>query len=281
MSDLYLSIGALSTTPYYLSGLGVNIYSMDELCFYLVRDSYILDSDLVDIKLCDYIETQMMLPTIADKLRDLIERNAAVGEMVTTILEHTGYCDADEIKKIRQILVDNASLSFARKRKLRGDNLFKAGKYARAIEEYQYVLTNMEKDEDVELQSAIYHNIASAYAQMFLFDKVAEYYKLAYETDGNQESLVLYLAAMRMRMRGDDFDRMVVRCGYEDHLILEAQRRLAIAENAELESGYEEDMMKMIELRADGHTLEARRLGDEILDKWKQDYRRSVDAGYV
>ena len=281
MSDLYLSIGALSTTPYYLSGLGLNIYSMDELCFYLVRDSYILDSDLVDIKLCDYIENQMQLPSIAEKLRELIEKNAAVGEMVTTILEHTGYCDEDEIRKIRQILVDNASLSFAHKRKMRGDNLVMAGKYARAIEEYQYVLSNMEKDEDPELQSAIYHNIASAYAQMFLFDKVAEYYKLAYETDGNQESLILYLAAMRMRMKGDDFDRMVVRCGYEDHLILEAQQRLAVAENSELESGYETDMLHIIELKADGHASEARRLSDELLDKWKQDYRRSVDAGYV
>ena len=76
MSKIYLSIGSLSPIPYYLSGLGVNIYSMDELCFYLVRDSYILDNDLVDIKLCDYIENQLNLSVISDCLRGMIERNA-------------------------------------------------------------------------------------------------------------------------------------------------------------------------------------------------------------
>ena len=281
MADLYLSIGALSTTPYYLSGLGVNIYSMDELCFYLVRDSYILDSDLVDDKLCDYIEEQMELPSIADKLRELIENNAPVGEMVTTILERTGYCSEDEIKKIRQILVDNASLSFSAKRKLRGDNLVRAGKYARAIEEYQYVLKSMDPKDDPELASSILHNIGSAYAQMFLFDKVADYYRRAYELDGNKESLTMYLAATRMRMKHEEFERMVVRCGYDEKIIIDAQKRLAMAENSELESSYEGDVRKMLRLRDDGRISEAELLSDDIIDKWKQDYRRSVDAGYL
>ena len=281
MADLYLSIGALSTTAYYLSGLGVNIYSMDELCFYLVRDSYILDADLVDVKLCDYIDDQLELPSIADKLRGLIEKDAPVGEMVTTILEMTGYCSAEEIRNIRQVLVDNASLSFSRKRKLRGDNLVRAGKYARAIEEYQYVLSSMDKDEDPELKSAIYHNIASAYAQMFLFDKVAEYYKKAFDTDGSEESLILYLSAMRMRMKGEEFERMVVRCGYEDRIVYEAQKRLSDAENSAVESAYEPDMAHLVELKDDGMNSEAKALREEMLDRWKQDYRRSVDAGYL
>lgn len=281
MADLFLSIGALATTPYYLQGLGLNIYSMDELCFYLVRDSYILDSDLIDTKLCDYIEDQLKLPTIADKLRELIEKNSPVGEMVTTILELTGYCDSDEIRKIRQILVDNATLSFSRKRKLRGDRLLTSGKYARAIEEYQYVLSNMEKDEDIELKSAIYHNIATAYAQMFLFDKVVEYYKKAFDTDGNEESLKLYLAAMRMRMKGEEFERMVVRCGYEDKIVYDAQKKLAEAENSEITGEYASQVGRMIALKQDGKISESESVSEEILDKWKQDYRRFVDAGAV
>lgn len=281
MADVYLSIGALSTTPYYLSGLGVNIYSMDELCFYLVRDTYILDADLIDLKLCDYIEEQLKLPSIAEQIRELISQNAAVGEMVTTLLEATGYCDEEEIKAIRRILVDNASLSFTRKRKLRGDNLVKAGKFSRAIEEYQYILSNMEKDEEPELKSAIYHNIASAYAQMFMFDKVITYYKKAYETDGSQESLILYLAATRMRMKGEDFERMVVRCGYEDNIVYEAQKRLSLAENSDLESVYEEEMRHIINLKGEGATSVVKELQGELLDKWKHDYRRSVDAGYI
>lgn len=281
MSQLYLSIGELSTTPYYLSGLGLNIYSMDELCFYLVRDSYILDNDLVDIKLCDYIEEQLHLKSIADILRNLINENAAVGEMVTTLLEKTGYCDDEEIRRIRQILVDNASLSFAAKRKLRGDNLVKSGKYSRAIEEYQYVLSHVSSQDEPELCSAIMHNIASAYAQMFLMDKAVEYYKKAYEIDGNKESLTLYLSAKRMQLRGEEFDRMVVRCGYDERIIIDAQRRLQRAEDEELESEYVADVQHIIDLKAKGRVADADRECGIILDKWKQEYRRSMDAGYL
>lgn len=281
MSQLYLSIGSLATTPYYLSGLGLKIYSMDELCFYLVRDSYILDSDLIDGKLCDYIEEQLCLKSIADKLRELLEQNAAMGEMVTTLLEMTGYCDEEEIRKIRQILVDNASLSFAAKRKQRGDNLVRSGKFTRAIEEYQYVLSHVKVEDEPELCSAIMHNIASAYAQMFLLDKAVEYYKKAYETDGNKESLTLYLSAKRMQMKGDDFDRMVVRCGYDDSTIFDAQKRLQKAENDELESEYVEDVQNIINLKANGRVADATKECAHILDKWKQDYRRSMDAGYL
>jgi len=280
MSDLYLSIGSLAQTPYYLSGLGINIYSMDELCFYLVRDSYILDNDLVDIKLCDYIEEHLNLKNIADTLREMIERNAAVGEVVTTLLEMTGYCKGEEIKKIERILVDNASLSSANKRKLRGDNLVRSSKFTRAIEEYQYVLSCISEEEEPQLYSSILHNIASAYAQMFLMDKAIEYYKRAYELDGNTESLILYLAAMRMKMKGEDFDRMAVRCGYEDRIILEAQRRLSTAKNEKLSSEYVEDVQKIIDLRSEGRIAEADREISLVLDKWKQDYRRSMDAGY-
>lgn len=281
MSKIYLSIGSLSPIPYYLSGLGVNIYSMDELCFYLVRDSYILDNDLVDIKLCDYIENQLNLSVISDCLRGMIERNAPVGEMVTTILEKTGYCDDDEIRKIRQVLVDNASLSFASKRKLRGDNLVKAGKYTRAIEEYQYVLSSIKCEDEPELYSSILHNIASAYAQMFLMDKAIEYYKKAYDADGNVESLTLYLSAKRMKMRGEEFDRMVVRCGYDDKVIIDAQRRLQKAENEELDSDYVSDVQNILDLKSKGRVSEAERESETVLDKWKRDYRCSMDAGYL
>lgn len=281
MSKIYLSIGSLSQTPYYLSGLGVNIYSMDELCFYLVRDSYILDNDLVDTKLCDYIEEQLGLTTIADCLRNLINENAPVGEMVTTLLEKTGYCDEEEIKRIQKILVDNASLSFAAKRKLRGDNLVKAGKYTRAIEEYQYVLSSVDSSEEPDLYSAILHNIGSAYAQMFLMDKAVEFYKKAYDVNGDRESLILYLAGKRMRMKGEDFERMVVRCGYDDRVVIDAQMRLQKAENEELISEYVPDVKQIIELKSEGKVAEASRESEKVLEKWKQDYRRSMDAGYL
>lgn len=280
MSDLYLSIGALSQTPYYLSGLGVNIYSMDELCFYLVENAYILDAGLVDITLCDFISNELELKEIGEKIKELVINNKTTGEIVTEILGITGYCSEDENKRIRQILVDNATLSFAAKRKAKGDNMIKANKYIRAIEEYQYVLSNEKWEDEPELCSAILHNIACAYSRMFMFDKVAEYFKKAYELDGNNESLTLYLAAMRMSMKKEDFDRMVVRCGYDERIVIEAQKRLSAAENTPPDGEYVRDVQMILDMENAGDVAGALEGSSNVLDKWKQDYRRSMGAGY-
>ena len=72
-TQLYLCMGTLSPTPYFLSGLGVNIYSMDELCYYLCANAYILDNDLIDVRLCDHMRDNLGMPELAAKLRKMIK----------------------------------------------------------------------------------------------------------------------------------------------------------------------------------------------------------------
>ena len=142
MSDLILCTGKLAENPYYIVGLGMNIYSIEELCFYLVRNAYIIDNDIMDEKLCDYIKDELLLPDLSYALKSLLSRKVSLGEFVSTILEMTGYIDEEELRKVKQILVDNASLSFSEKRKKRADNLLMSRKFTRAIDEYQYILQN-------------------------------------------------------------------------------------------------------------------------------------------
>lgn len=281
MTDLYLCIGALSQTPYFLAGLGVNIYSMDELCYYLVKDAYILDNDLIDQNFCDYLRDSLKMTELSEKLRGMVRSKVPLGEMVTTVLEDTGYCTPDEIRRVKGILVDNASLSFAAKRKLRGDNLQKAGKYTRAIEEYQYVLSSLKSEEEPELYSAILHNIGCSYAQLFLFDKAGTFFKRAYELDGNTESLVQYLVALRLGMSQEEYDHQVLRCGYDERIVLEAQRRFVDGKNAHYETKYYEQFNHIVKVKDEGHISAYYTEVDNLLREWKQDYRRSLDAGTV
>ena len=61
MAGLILCTGEPAKTPYYILGLGMNIYSCEELCFYLCENSFILDRDIMDIKLCQWIEREIGL----------------------------------------------------------------------------------------------------------------------------------------------------------------------------------------------------------------------------
>lgn len=276
-SELYLCLGTLSTTPYFLSGLGVNIYSMDELCYYLCQNAYILDNDLFDFRLCDYIRDNLEMEEVAEHIRQMIRDKKTLGEMVTTLLTITKYCDEDEIRHIRQVLVDNASLSFAAKRKVRGDNLLAANKYTRAIEEYQYVLAGLSKEEEPELYSAILHNMGCAYAHMFLLEKAADYFKKAYMLDNDRESLIMYLISLRLTSSKEDYDKVIVKNGYDDRISLEAVRRLTSAREADIETPYGKSMLQLLDLHDEGKISEYYKMIEAMLEAWKLDYRRSME----
>ncbi len=276
-TQMYLCLGALSTTPYFLSGLGVNIYSMDELCYYLCINAYILDNDLIDVRLCDFLRDNLEMPELGAKLRRMIKENRTLGEMVTTILVDTHYCNDEEIAKIKQILVDNASLSFAAKRKVRGDNLLCANKYPRAIEEYQYVLSVLDREEEPELYSSILHNVGCAYSMMFLLDKAADYFKQAYDIDASRESLVMYLVCLRLTKKKEEYDRIVVKNGYDERIALEAVRIMSAAREAAIDTPYGDAMKDILELHDAGKVSEFYRTLDETLENWKVEYRRSME----
>lgn len=276
-SELYLCLGTLSKIPYFLSGLSVNIYSMDELCYYLCENAYILDNDLFDYKLCDYIRDNLEMKELSELIRQMIKDNKTLGEMVTTVLTVTGYCNEAEIHRIRQVLVDNASLSFAAKRKVRGDNLLSANKYTRAIEEYQYVLSGLNEDEEPELYSAILHNMACAYAQMFMLEKASEFYKKAYDIDADRESLIMYLVCLRLSMPKEEYDRIIVRSGYDERVALEALRRLSSTRGLPPETTYAKQMESINAIHEEGKVSDYYKLVDETLEYWKLEYRRNME----
>lgn len=279
MSDIYLCIGTLSKTPYFLSGLGVNIYSMDELCYYLVQNAFVLDNDIIDIKLCDFMRDDLKMEELSNKVRKLLHDKEALGEIVTTILSDTGYLSDDEIHHVRQLLVDNASLSFEAKRKSRADNLLAAGKYSRAIEEYQYVLNTLDTDEENELYADILHNVGCAYAKQFLFEKAANYYYKAYKISEDPESFKQYLVAKRLFSKKEDFERMVLREGYDEAKVDEIITNMNEVREEAADTEYSRKYDEVCNAKNEGRITEYYEMMDSLLGDFKNDYRRSMDVG--
>lgn len=278
MSKLILCKGRLAEIPYYIVGLGMNVYSIEELCYYFVKDAYILDNDIMDIKLCEYIGQELLLPEIADALKSLVLRGASLGQFVTTLLNMTGYLEEEELAKIKQVLVDNASLSFAEKRKKRADNLLVAKKFTRAIDEYQYMLNRMKKSDDPEMYSLILHNIGVAYARLFMYDKASYYFKEAAEINNDKEIVIHYLQSLRMIMKREAYERFVLRMGYSDSIIREAEDRLSEAKSGKIDSEYYREIEDIKELRAEGHISAYYNRIEKTFARWKQEYRDQMIA---
>lgn len=256
----------------------MNVYSIEELCYYLVRDAYILDNDIMDEKLCDFIGDELGLPDIANTLKSLVYRGASLGQFVTTLLDMVGYLEDEEKARVKQVLVDNASLSFAQKRKRRADKLLEAKKYTRAIDEYQYMMSRMKKSEDPQMYSLILHNIGVAYARLFMYDKASFYFKEASLINDDKEILIHYLQSLRVTMKHENYERFVLRMGYSDSIIKEAEERLSVAKSRQMDSDYAREIEEIKELRADGHISEYYSRIEKTFNSWKHEYRDQMVA---
>lgn len=59
--------------PFYIENISTNIYSIEELCYYLYNNLYLVDSSLISSKLCTWLEEELELPKLAAKRNLILE----------------------------------------------------------------------------------------------------------------------------------------------------------------------------------------------------------------
>ena len=81
MGELILCSQQLAAMPYYIENVSLNVYSLDELCYYIRNNTCLLDADFMDDELCDWVENEQHLPDIAQNLRN-IKAGADISDII-------------------------------------------------------------------------------------------------------------------------------------------------------------------------------------------------------
>lgn len=204
MSHMILGTGRYAEKPYYVERFYVNLYSVEELCFLLVDKAELLDQEIMQRDMVRWLDEECGLSDLAHALYALLNQKGSTAAYVGTILEYVSLYPAGEIARTEEIVRNNEGLSPYERHKAKADYLLKERRYFTAMEQY-YSLLSMLTDEDRLLQAKIYHNIGAACAGMFMYERAAEWFMKAYETDGSQESLMMYLASRRMNRSDKEY----------------------------------------------------------------------------
>ena len=80
-----------SEKPYYITEINKNIYSIEELNYYLYNYLYLVDEEFFSESLIDYIENELKQTTIATGLRQALNKNGNLGEMIAVVIKNSGY----------------------------------------------------------------------------------------------------------------------------------------------------------------------------------------------
>lgn len=236
MGKVLLNTGKLATTPYYFEKTGQNLYSVEELCFVLGENTFLLDAEIFSVELADWLDKECGLPDLTRELYRFIHQKGTLSAYVTTILEYVGYYSEERIKEIEDDLKNSIHLNVYEKRKSRIDYLLKNHKFSQALWEYDKILRDIPEQSD-SFKAAILHNKGVALAGLFLFEQAAGFFKQAYEITGNIDEQKSYLAAMRMHYDDKDYISFIAERPESYEISLELEREvddiLTVWENSE------------------------------------------------
>ena len=196
MSGLILCRTKEAKNPYYISNLDLHIYSLEELCYYIYNNIYLIGIDLVNVKLIEFIREDVEETTLADRLQFLLDRKAGLGEMVLTILKYVDYYTPAEIEKIRGILETLNTQNVYERLKARADSFMKNECFYSAIRNYSNIIDGPRDNTLPGLFYAnVWHNMGVAFARLFLFEQAGKCFDTAYQLSQYEDSAKCSAAA--------------------------------------------------------------------------------------
>ena len=205
-----LCVGEYCENAYNVEGLDIRVYSMEELCYCLKENAFLLDLSIMNDKLVDWIGEECKVWELAKQLYPMVHKQGSLSVFVVTILQYVGMYDPEEILQVEQVLKQGAGLSNLEKRKSQIDYMVEKRKYAAAIRGYDMLLetwSDLEREGRElpagKVRAAILHNKGVALTGLMLYEKAAEYFREAWQADPDRSHLDAYLAAKRMELTED------------------------------------------------------------------------------
>lgn len=210
MSTLIYCKNSIAANPFYIEEASLNVYSLEELSYYMLNNVYLLSKSFMSVELCNWIGREIKQPKLANELLDLTKSGAPLHIFVGHILASNGYSSQKEIKDLLAIISTFENKSEAECKKMRADRLMQKNKIVDAIYEYESLLSDdVVKTIPRLVEGDIYHNLGCAFAKLFFYDEAVKCFDEAYKRNQNHKSLNCALYAAKCKKDAALFDQIV------------------------------------------------------------------------
>ena len=205
----YECVGKKTANPFYIEQLCLNIFSFEELLYFIKGNAYILDDSIINEKLFDFIGKELELPDLHEQLKVLYRKDKGISDYVCTILAYGHYVNEEELEGIRRIIEGNTDVRPFVRRISRGNFFFQNRNYVAAAGEYSAALEECEEND--RRLSEVYHNLGMIYASSFLFRESAGFFKKEWEISEDPAALKRYLKALKTGVPKEEFESEVLK----------------------------------------------------------------------
>ncbi|MBQ4058209.1 MAG: hypothetical protein IJD40_04680 [Lachnospiraceae bacterium] len=220
MARVILCETKTATTSYIFPNTKIEVFSYEELCYYIYNNIALLSEEYVGKKLFDWIEKELDMDELALKLRVVKEKDSTdLTDLLTTILTHKEFYTIPEVKEFIVQIERMKGLTAPQFRKKQADGFLRYRKYVKAASIYDEILEQYPDLNNDKLLGAIYHNRAVALANNFELKEAMKSYEKAFELTANKDSLYQYLLLMATVKEQSEVQEVAKIHGVEDFVL--------------------------------------------------------------
>lgn len=268
MSTMILCRDKLAVNPLYVSYSDVRLYSVEELCYYIYNNIYIITGNFISDELIHFLRYETKDTALADRVELMKKSGASLAAILVTILKSVDYYSISEIDKISEILNTLDNQNVYERLRSRADTYLDREKYFKAIDCYKQIIKEYKNDAPGAFTARVYHNMGVAYARMFMYDKAAESFKTAYETGQYDESYNAYLSAKYFNER----NRELIVEDVSDKELAVRKRIEGVMDNARYQDEYRK-LEELVKRKEHGDVAYYHKAVKDMLGNWKDEYR--------
>ncbi|MCQ2536055.1 MAG: hypothetical protein MJ110_03695 [Lachnospiraceae bacterium] len=257
MGELILCKENTAANPFYLDEGSLNVYSIEELSYYIENNVLFLNVDFMSLELINWIDHQLHMTDLAEGLRQLLGEGASLDQFLGLILQEGGFCSTLEMKNVLLAAQSVANKTKEEMQKMRGDRMLAKGNPLGAIYLYRKIFAegNRKNISDGDLAS-VWHNLGTAHARLFQFE----------------DATISFEEAFNIGHRFESKRQMVfaVICSEDEKMIEHICEKYGVSEDELKHFEWE-----ITESKKDAGTVLAfdKETRQMVIDEWKHQYR--------
>lgn len=177
-------------TPLFVEQAGVNLYSLEELSYFLYYNICLVDSRFFNERLCRWLLEEVGCEKLTEELRKGIASGVDVVKLVAVTVKESGLFTEAELQELVTRMEGLKTLKEQERLKMRADELLKNRNEWAAMEEYRHIL-KMHQNHSLgtAFYGAVWNNLGVCYVRQFLFSQAVTCFEKAYEYRREEEIL--------------------------------------------------------------------------------------------
>lgn len=261
MGQLILCKTKRAQNPFLVESGKVNIYSLEELMYYVQSASFVTRDDFLKEDFIAWVRQELELNELADILQKKMDEKVGLKDFFIPLEAANGYLTTSELQILNVQLQKFDHLTGLEAKKLYADHYVSLGQMILAIHAYRQILDNMEfvKKEQEHVLGDIWNNLGVAYAILWDFNEACRCFIQAFRLNHRAESLKMAVDAA---------------CLGEDDCSLRELKLLFQANQQSIERE-QKQVQEMLEQTTNQHSLSEQK---QLLQKWRINYQKMIEG---